>query len=57
MYAATSGPNVKWGAPISNGGAGGAGDGPGTSSVLALHRQQLNTSKKRTLVQLTTSIT
>jgi len=22
MYAATGGPNVKWGAPISNGGAG-----------------------------------
>jgi len=32
MYAATGGPNVKWGAPISNGGAGdhwtSAGDGP-----------------------------
>jgi len=32
MYAATGGPNVKWGAPISNGGPGTtgppAGDGP-----------------------------
>ena len=32
MYVATKGPNVKWGAPISNGGAGAtdppAGDGP-----------------------------
>jgi len=41
MYAATRGPNVKWGAQISNGGAGHhwppAGDGPGYDFLLVHH--------------------
>ena len=40
MYVATGGPNLKWGAPISNGGSGTtglpAGDGPGEGYIVDL---------------------